>query len=385
MMFSILRLLVVFAVSLSCLRAHQAMARSIAAAPAPASLNTYNYYVAKDGLDSNPGTEKQPFETILRASRLALPGTTIHVASGTYTGGFTTMMSGTAAQRIYYVSTKPWGARIIPPPASTTSTAWENRGSFVDIVGFDIDGSDQYTGVKWSRGIYSAGTHSVIKNNRVHHLAQTLPCTGAGASGILIDSYQRGDQNHVTGNTVHDIGPAACRFAQGIYINTSGSATNNVVFRVGGSAILLWHDARNVTVSNNTVAASLTGILVGGGDNYHTTGPNDYTSVHNNIVFDNTTGIAEQGATGLHNSYRNNLVYQNAGADWRLLNGLKHSGTIQLAPQFVRYGKSGVPDFRLRTGSPAIGKGTPDHAALTDIAGKARAQDSRIDIGAFQH
>ena len=360
----------------------------VAAPCAPASAaasSTYHYYVANDGLDSNPGTQKQPFETILRASRLALPGTTIHVAPGTYRGGFKTMMSGTAAQRIYYVSTAVGGARIIPPVHSDSTTAWENHGSFVDIVGFDVDGGAGHTGVKWSRGIYNAGSYALIKHNRVHHLAQDLPCTTAGGFGIFIDSLHRGDQNEVDGNTVHDIGPPSCRFAQGIYISTSGRATNNVVFRVGGSAILMWHDAQKVVVSNNTVAASMTGILIGGGDNYHTKGPNDYTSVHNNIVYDNTYGIAEKGTTGVHNSYRNNLVHQNVSSDWQLLHGLKHTGTVAVAPQFVRYARAGTPDFRLRPTSPAIGKGTNEHAAPTDIAGKVRNKDGGIDIGAYQH
>jgi hypothetical protein len=158
-----------------------------------------------------------------------------------------------------------------------------------------------------------------------------------------------------------------------------------VVYGIGGAAIQMWHDAHNVVVSHNTVSASSTGILVGGGDFYHTKGPNDHTSVHNNIVFDNRYGIAELGHTGPNNSYRNNLVYQNSVRDWQLLNGLTHAGTIAQPPQFVRYGKRGIPDFRLLPTSPALGKGTPQLAARTDIAGKTRPTSAGIDIGAYQH
>ncbi|UUZ46627.1 DUF1565 domain-containing protein [Massilia sp. B-10] len=52
--------------------------------PLPLSSTTYNYYVSTTGSDSNPGTLKQPFQTILRASKVALPGTTIHVLPGVY-------------------------------------------------------------------------------------------------------------------------------------------------------------------------------------------------------------------------------------------------------------------------------------------------------------
>jgi hypothetical protein len=356
-----------------------------AAAPAAGAANstTFNYYVATNGDDANPGTAELPFQTILRASKVSLPGTTVHVAPGTYTGGFKTTMSGTQAQRIYYISSVPWGARLVPPMWSETKAGWDNRGNYVDIVGFEIDGSAARGGIKWKHGIYVGGSYVAIKNNHVHHIALDTPCNSAGGAGIGVDSYFRGVQAEVTANTVHHIGVKGCRFVQGIHISTSGSARNNVVYNIGGAAIQMWHDANNVIVSNNTVAASMTGILVGGGDFYHTKGPNDYTSVQNNIVYDNNYGVSEQGATGPHNTYRNNLVFQSATADWRLRNGLTHSGTIAQAPQFVRYAKKGSVDFRLRSGSPAIGKGIEDAAAVNDTAGKSRSKPGGIDIGAY--
>ena len=51
-----------------------------------------------------------------------------------------------------------------------------------------------------------------------------------------MDSYYHGVQSDVIGNTVHDIGPLGCRFVQGIYISTSGSAKNNIVYNIGGAA-----------------------------------------------------------------------------------------------------------------------------------------------------
>lgn len=352
--------------------------------PLPLSSTTYNYYVSTTGSDSNPGTLKQPFQTILRASKVALPGTTIHVLPGVYAGGFKTSMSGTDAQRIYYVSTVKWGARLVPPMSSENKAGWDNRGNYIDIIGFDVDGSVSRNGIKWTHGIYNGGSYTVIKGNRVHHIAQNTPCDGVGGAGIGVDSYYHGVQSAVIGNTVHDIGPANCRFVHGIYISTSGSAKNNIVHNIGGAAIQLWHDANNVVISNNTVAASMTGILVGGGDFYHTRGPNDYTSVHNNIVYDNKYGISEQGDTGPNNTYRNNLVFQSSTADWQLRNGLAHTGTIAQSPEFVRYARRGGSDFRLRSNSPAIGKGSAELAPLIDAAGKMRVRPNGVDIGAYQ-
>lgn len=353
-----------------------------AAANPPVNATTYNYYVAPHGADGNPGTADMPFQTILRASKVALPGTTVHVAPGVYTGGFKTSMSGTAEQRIYYVSTVRWGAKLVPPMSSDSKAGWDNRGSYVDIVGFEIDGSAARNGTKWTHGIYNGGSYSVIKYNLVHHIALDTPCTGGGGAGISVDSYYRGVKNDVVGNNVHHVGRFGCRFVQGIHISTSGSARNNLVHNVGGAAIQMWHDANNVTVSNNTVARSMTGILVGGGDFYHTKGPNDFTAVYNNIVYDNKYGISEQGATGTHNTYRNNLVFQSKVSDWQLRNGLVHTGTVAQSPQFVQYGKKGNFDFRLRNNSPAIGKGIDDQGA--EANGKARAKPAIVDLGAYQ-
>ncbi len=355
-----------------------------AAAPVPVSSTTYNYYVAANGDDSNPGTADLPFQTILRASKVALPGTTVHVAPGVYTGGFKTTMSGTEAQRIYYVSTVQWGAKLVPPMSSETKAGWDNRGSHVDIVGFEIDGSAARNGIKWTHGIYNGGSFTVIKNNLVHHVGLDNPCNGSGGVGIGADSYYRGIKTDIIGNIIHHIGQPGCRFVRGINFSTSGSARNNVIHSIGGTAIHLWHDANHVIISNNTLANAMIGILVGGGDFYHTKGPNDYTAVHNNIIYDTKFGVSEQGMTGTHNTYRNNLVFQSSTADWQLRNGLAHTGTVSQAPQFVRYAKKGVVDFRLRSNSPAIGKGIDEHATLTDITGKQRPKAAPIDIGAYQ-
>jgi hypothetical protein len=347
-------------------------------------------YVSTNGLDTHPGTEIKPFATIARAAQAATPGTIVHVAPGTYEGGFKTLTSGSVTKggRITYRSTVRWGAKLVPPtePVRANSpVAWDNRGNHVDIEGFDIDGRGYQGGIKWTTGIYNGGSHDAILHNHVQHIATDVPCTSAGGAGIGVDSYYRGVHSDVIGNSVHDIGPAGCRFVHGIYINTPGTVRNNIVYRVAAAGIHLWHDATSVKIVNNTVTASNTGILVGGGDFYYTKGPNDYTDVLNNIVYDNKLGIAEQGATGKHNRYSNNLVFQNAGADWRLLNGLVHQGSLAAPPGFLAYSRSGTPDFRLAASSPAVGTGLPDQAGTADFQGKARSGATGIDLGALQH
>lgn len=351
---------------------------SLAAGSAPA------LYVSPHGNDTHAGTRSRPLRSLVRAARTAGPGTRVYVAPGTYSGGVRTLASGTAGGRISFISSTRWGARIVPASNSRTRIAWDNRGSYIDIVGFDIDGSAHRGGIGWTHGIYSGGSYASIRNNRVHHIAQSLGCTRAGGAAIGVDSYFRGIKADVIANLVHDIGPPGCRFVQGIYVSTSGRIRNNVVYRVAEAGIHLWHDAAHVSISNNTVTSSNTGIIIGGGNFYHSQGPNDHTAVHNNIVYDNRMGISEQGRTGTNNTYRNNLVFQNASFNWRLKNGLTHKDTVAAPPRFVA-GTGSTPNVKLAPGSPAIGRATPVHAESTDFDGKPRNAAAGFDIGAFQH
>jgi len=167
-------------------------------------------------------------------------------------------------------------------------------------------------------------------------------------------------------------------------MSTSGSVKNNVVYRIASTAIHLWHDASDVKIVNNTVASSMFGIIVGGGDFYFTRAGADDVHVHNNIVVDNRYGISEQGVTGRGNTYKNNLVAGNAIYEFQLRNGLSDSGTISSAPLFADTARSaGASVYALSPSSPAIGRGLGTYAPADDIEGDARG--GSIDIGAYQH
>ena len=356
------------------------------AASAAVPATPYNYYVSPTGSDTAAGTKAAPFKTLTRAARAATrPGTIVHVAAGTYDGGFKTTASGTAGSRIYWVSTTKWGAKIVPPASSTSKAAWDNRGNYVSIIGFNVDGGVPRAGTKWTLGIYTGGSYNVIEGNRVHHIALTIPCSSAGGSAIGVDSYFKGVQGDVIGNVVHDIGPAGCSYVQGIYVSTSGTIKNNVVARVGSAAIHLWHDAKDVKIINNTVTSSVFGIIVGGGDFYFTSGGATNVHVHNNIVYDNKYGISEQGKTGANNTYKNNLVFKNPTYNWQLRNGLTHSGTITSDPLLANYARTyWLPVFKPSTSSPVFGRGIATYAPATDIDGRPRNATTGYDIGAHQ-
>lgn len=346
----------------------------------------YHLYVATNGSDANLGSESSPFLSIERAAQLAFPDTTIHVAPGNYPGGFRTFANGSEHKRIYYIATRPGHARIVPPAVSVNPTAWDNRGSHVDIVGFDIDGSAHQAGVRWRNGLYSAGSFDSLRHNAVHHIGNGAACDSQqDGAGITVESYYKGVHGEVIGNKVYDIGPPGCPAIQGIAVNTQALIANNLVFRAGHAGIYMWHDANHVRVVNNTVTGSTVGIVVGGGNFYLAPAPNDFSDISNNIVFDNSAGIVESGATGKGNAYRNNLVFNNPLGDWKLANGLKPVATVAADPRFAGYSRQGLPDLRLAPSSPAIGKGDIAHAHPVDFNGIKRSADGGVDLGAMQH
>jgi hypothetical protein len=348
---------------------------------------TYNYYVSPTGSDSAAGTKAAPFKTLARAAKAAIKAsTTVWVAPGTYAGGIKTTASGTSSARIYWVSTTKWGAKIVPPSSSTNNNAWDNRGNYVSIIGFDVDGTNSGSGTKWTHGIYTGGSYGMIADNHIHNIAKSVSCTSAGGSAIGVDSYYHGVMTDVVSNVVNDIGPAGCTYVQGIYFSTSGTIKNNLVYRVGAVAIHLWHDATNVIITDNTVAASNFGMVIGGGDFYFSTAGANNVFVANNIVYDNKYGISEQGVTGKQNVYKNNLIYKNTTYNTSLRNGLVATATVSSDPLFKGYSRTATtPDFHLTTSSPAIARGIATNAYPTDLDGKARNASTGYDIGAYQH
>jgi parallel beta-helix repeat protein len=364
-----------------------ASAPTVSAAAVTTPATTYNYYVSPTGSDTAAGTKAAPFKTLARAVKAATKAsTTVWVAPGTYAGGIKTTANGTASGRIYWVSTTKWGAKIVPPSSSSNNNAWDNRGNYVSIIGFDVDGTNSGSGTKWTHGIYTGGSYGMIQNNHIHHIARSVACTSAGGSAIGVDSYYHGVKSDIVGNVVNDIGPAGCTYVQGIYVSTSGTIKNNLVYRVGAVGIHLWHDATDVVITNNTVTSSNFGMVVGGGDFYYTTAGANNVYVANNIIYDNKYGISEQGKTGTGNKYINNLVFQNPTYNISLRNGLKATGTISSNPLFKAYSRTAAtPDYHLTTSSPAIGRGTATNAYPTDLDGKPRNASTGYDLGAYQH
>jgi hypothetical protein len=343
------------------------------------STSPNNLYVATTGSDSNTGTSAQPFRTISKAATMAKPGYLVHVADGTYRENVVTNTSGTASSYITYISDNRWGAKIIAPGTGTTA-AWHNRGDYVAIVGFDITGGGAI-------GINHSGSGDIAKQNHVHHIP-AVGCTGYGGAGIGFDQYNIKSGGLADANLVHDIGPLGtnCYRVQGIYSSIPNvTMSNNVIYRVVGYAAVYGHCTYNGKVLNNTMFNN-GGTSEGGGvvmvGNTNCTLPAKGNVVANNIVYDNVIGLHEERVTAADVTiYTNNLVFGNK-INWGAMR-MPHSNDVSANPAFVNYIRTGGGDYRLRSTSPAIGKGSATYAAPADFLGKVRG--TTVDIGAYEY
>lgn len=343
----------------------------------PSTAEVSNLYVASNGNDRNPGTVQKPFRTIQRAADLAVPGTTVHVLPGTYVEAVNITRSGTSNARIQFVSDAHWAAKVTGD--GTTSDAFMVRqADYVDIVGFEVTNESGYQGIE----LY--GSNDRALGNHVHNVWAHGCTDSLGGAGIN-SSNPSGGGNEIIGNVVHDIGDFAhgCASVHGIYIaNAHNTAQNNFVYRNQGWGITSWHKATDNVISNNTVFNNdVGGINTGANDGV----TDDRTTVANNIVVFNGTntsnlryGIGQEASNGPHNQYVNNLVYGNRPADLNVHVGTV-SGTITANPAtiFVNYTGDGSGDYRLRPGSPALGR-TQLGAAITSL-GTGKAVDSSSD------
>jgi hypothetical protein len=353
---------------------------STSTAPAPvaeADTNARHLYVSTIGSDSNSGAAGSPLRTIQAAADAATPGTTIHVAAGTYRESIRSNVDGTAQAPIRFVSDVKGGAKIMP--SGETNTIWWNAGDYTTIQGFEVDGSNS---PDVRAGISAHGNHVYVKGNHVHHILTNGANDGTGGAGIGSDGSYFGDiGQHFVGNVVHDIGGAnSDGRVHGIYHQSTGSVVNNVVYNTP-DGITTGHDAHDILIANNTVVDNGWGISIYAGDWYGTPQPADRIQVINNVVANSRQGgITEAGWTGTNNVYSNNLMYGN-GYDWGLQNGLTPTGTVKANPLFVN---AGAHDYRLQAGSSAVNYGTAASAPATDLAGYARPQAGAHDIGAYE-
>lgn len=344
-----------------------------------------DHYVSSDGSDSNPGTQNQPWATFSKADSVAVAGDTIHVLPGTYSvTRINTKRSGTAANRITWVSDVKWAAHLVGNNLAS-DYIWQSRGDYVTIQGFDVSGPRGY-------GIRSTASFTVLAHNHVHNL--TGSCSSYGGAGIYIGNYIA-DGGEIYGNIVHDVAQnlnVACSNNHGIYTtHPHVNVYNNMIYRNWAWGIQAGHAASDSVISHNLVYQNGRGAISVGGDSAsgYTT---ENTIVSNNLVIYNgfvwTTSatVRENDSVGIDtnaNQFLNNLFFGNRKRDYGLINGIA-SGSIDANPMLANYQPDGSGDYHLTAGSPAIDAGVITSFSR-DFDGILRPQGSAPDIGPYEY
>jgi hypothetical protein len=349
-----------------------------------------DYYVATTGNDSNPGTKIAPFATINKAAFVALAGTTIHVAAGTYTQPVITNNSGLATGRITYVSDVKWGAKIVADGAVTNSnvslqnndSTWQNKGDYVDIIGFDISGGKRI-------GILNRASHVRISENKVHDVAPGY-CENLGGAGIDSAYSPSQQDNDYSRNFVLNVGPRTCpgqttnSYVHGIYIQSlNEKVTNNILVNNGGIGIACTHGCNGPIISNNLILNNGYGIRVGWSQ-ATPSGKTNNAIVSNNIIMNNIKYAIYEYTTGLgtNNQFLNNVLTGNIPNTCSANDCI---GNLLTNPLFVNYQLDGSGDYHLKTFSPVIDAGTSMGAPSTDFENNPRPQGKGFDIGPYEY
>ena len=356
------------------------------------------------------GSQARPFATITRASRAASPGSVIRVGPGHYnlSSVIYTGASGLQNKPIVYLSVVEWGARL--HAAHAGEALWLNRGSFVEIRGFDISGGHR-------TGVWTEGRSVTLSRNFIHDLGANVQWCGQTAAGIYapasrVYTPQTFGSNVFTQNVIVRVGGAKCgaapALADGIY--TEGirdTIANNIILSNQGSGITVSCSAPpcsalSVSVIFNLLAnntASGLSLLVRG-----TTSNKDAPVglVANNIVIFNSAYAlySSQPFDGTSFSTMTNIIKGNSlgcssqPSSFVCANQIFRAPGFSISTLFSSTTAAGLSrlllDFvpKCHPLSPCIGSGSalpasPSPATLVDFNNQPRLSSSPSDIGPF--
>lgn len=334
-----------------------------------ASASAETYYVAADGSEDNDGSKEKPWPSVEYALSKVGGGHTIIVRPGIYRGPIQIgkQYAGTEENPTVIKSEEKWKAVIVGAPYHVISNG--DGCDWLVIDGFEAMGG-RYDGIKMN------GDYNTVRNCWVHNNK---------AMGVAMHSKKGG----VIENNLIEFNGDHVQFDHGVYASGDGlTFRGNVVRHNASYGLHLYSSIKNSIVVNNLVYGQVRdrGIIVscpeGGGKNVvvnNTVVENHPLTIWNGdgeVVVNNIL-VSDSEIFSLNDDTRNVLIDYNLcmpGSDLQGQHGITGD------PRFVDAGK-GV--FWLRKDSPAIGKGSPEHAPDMDFWGRPRSKDQAPDLGAF--
>ena len=412
----------------------------VLAAQLPVLAQPSTYYVSPQGNNNNPGTEAQPWETMLYAVTQVAAGDVVLVADGIYEGPVIITRSGTPDAYITLKSINKWGAKVEVLNGAGNEDGIKAAGNYLTIDGFEMydvapgvghhgNGitvyNNHHVNILNNRirdfggsGIQAAHfDHVLIENNVVFNNARYNPNQSSGISlyqaravddapgyhAVVRNNRSYGNMNVVTT-------PAGItRDGNGILIddfrNSTGDVTNvvfphrtlienNLCYDNGGKGIQVFK-SNFVDVFNNTA--------------YHNNHDTQNTGTWraelslaygDETVWRNNIGVANPGsgilawnrgiliARGGVTEWENNITYSGTPGDlsMNIDNGsvdeayMQNNNQLGIDPLFENAGNE---NFSLKTESPAINAGSNQIVSFVDINYVPRPQ-GMVDVGAFE-
>lgn len=149
------------------------------------------------------GTTVATGEQLRAALAAAKPGTVIHLADGTYRGGFTLTAKGTAQAQIFVCGSR---AAVLDGVDDTDYVLHLNGARWVQVLGFSIRNG--------RKGVMADGLRDSVLAG--------LSVSAIGDEAVHLRTHSV--DNVVAGLTIRDTGNRKPKFGEGIYV---GSATSN--------------------------------------------------------------------------------------------------------------------------------------------------------------
>jgi len=341
------------------------------------------YWISPDGKASGTGSESDPFASAEAALNKAGGGNTFIFKPGNYVGAQITLSpvhAGSSKQPTILKSQHKYEAVLHGSPFHNIYV--KSGCKWVIIDGFESSGAG-YTGIK------SDADYTVIRNCRIHNNA-LQGIEAHNVRGTVIENniveyngahlqfshgvYADGDELTIRNNIV--------RFNSGwglhLYPEIANSQIeNNLIYANARWGIALYSKPRagSNRIVNNTLVLNGSGIAVKNGQN---------EIIANNIIVDNT-GWKFEKTEPIYNLDGGHLSSEKAMIDYNLcLPAFRGAGPhgISADPLFLEPQKG---TFYLKTGSPAIAKGSGKYAAKRDFFNRPLPEDKNPDLGCFPY
>lgn len=356
-----------------------------------------DYYVDQDGLggacnDGNPGTISSPLCRVQAGVNRLGPGDTLYIRGGTYLVNINLAgLFGTAANHITlagYQSERPVLMACLcgeggGDPVDANNAVY-SRGpmAYIDFTNLIFDGNQRIGTVGFVTVSGQQPHHIRYFNCEFRHSESEYTITAAhhiefhggsfhnfgNPNGLRHGIYCGSECNDllVDGTEFYDIDAGYCIHVFADDVNhpaVTNTVIRNSLFHGCGkeqhqSAIVLT-GVNQADVYNNVIWGSGGGGIYSchGGSGF---GGSDNVRVYHNTITANMVGTGLQGyyaiflRCGSGHVVRNNIVYDNGGADINLRDSYQESNNLTSNPFFA---SAATHDYHLLSNSPAIGTG----------------------------